>query len=88
MSRLFGGALGLAVLSTVAASNSHRVAGISAATALTNGFTVAFQVGAAILIAAAAVAALGLRPRPSAEVAGPVAVEPVAIEEPEEALAA
>ncbi len=88
MSRLFGGALGLAVLSTVAASNSHRVAGISAATALTNGFTVAFQVGAGILIVAAAVAAVGLRPRPSAEVAGPVVVESAAIDEPKEALAA
>jgi EmrB/QacA subfamily drug resistance transporter len=67
MSRLFGGALGLAVLSTIAASNSHGV-GVSPASALTNGFTVAFEVGAAILLAATVVAALGLRARPSAAV--------------------
>ncbi len=62
MSRLFGGALGLAVLSTIAAGNSHLGAGISSAMALTNGFTVAFQVGAAICLVAAAMALLGLRP--------------------------
>ena len=69
MSRLFGGALGLAVLSTIAAGNSHLGAGISSAMALTNGFTVAFQVGAAICLVAAAMALLGLRPRPTQAVA-------------------
>jgi MFS family permease len=60
MSRLFGGALGLAVLSTIAASSSRGVGG--GALALTDGFTVAFEVGAAITIVAATVALLGLRP--------------------------
>jgi hypothetical protein len=55
--------LGLAVLSTIAAAGTHPVAGVSSATALTNGFASAFQVGAAITFAAAVVAAIGLRPR-------------------------
>jgi EmrB/QacA subfamily drug resistance transporter len=65
MSRLFGGALGLAVLSTIATSNSHPSPGVSQLTALANGFTVAFEVGAGILLAGVALAALGLRARPS-----------------------
>jgi len=69
MSRLFGGALGLAVLSTLAESNSQPFAGLSAAGALTDGFTVAFQAGAAVTILAAVVAVVGLRPRPVAPVA-------------------
>jgi EmrB/QacA subfamily drug resistance transporter len=76
MSRLFGGAVGLAVLSTVAASNSHPAAGLSAAGALTNGFAVAFEVGAAITVVAAVVAAFGLRRRPAASIASaPVETE-------------
>jgi EmrB/QacA subfamily drug resistance transporter len=55
-SRLFGGALGLAVLSTVAASASHPSAGVSVQQALTNGFTVAFTAGAAITLLGAAIA--------------------------------
>jgi MFS family permease len=66
-SRLIGGALGLAVLSTIATSSSHVTAGVSGAQALSNGFTVAFQVGAAICIVAALVAALMLRPAPAPE---------------------
>ena len=66
-SRLIGGALGLAVLSTIATSSSHVTAGVSGAQALSNGFTVAFQVGAAICIVAALVAALMLRPTPAPE---------------------
>ena len=60
-SRLMGGALGLAVLSTIAAASSHLTAGISGAEAMTTGFTVAFQLGAAICVAGAIVAALLLR---------------------------
>ena len=75
MSRLFGGAVGLAVLSTIAASNSHPVAGVSAATSLTNGFAIAFEIGAAICLVAAGLALVGLRPRATAALA-PVAAEP------------
>jgi EmrB/QacA subfamily drug resistance transporter len=60
-SRLFGGALGLAVLSTIAASHSHVAAGSSHATALTHGFAVAFEVGAVLCAVGAAVAATWLR---------------------------
>jgi EmrB/QacA subfamily drug resistance transporter len=66
-SRLVGGALGLAVLSTIATSHSHVTAGISGVEALTNGFTIAFQIGAAICVAGALVAALMLRPSRSEE---------------------
>jgi EmrB/QacA subfamily drug resistance transporter len=60
-SRLFGGALGLAALSTIAAANSHATATGSLAQAQTSGFSVAFWVGAVICVAGAAVAAVGLR---------------------------
>ncbi len=73
-SRLFGGALGLAVLSTIAASHSHESAGVSHAAAITNGFTVAFAVGAVMCAVGAAVAATWLRsqvsPAPVAETVG------------------
>ena len=54
-----GGALGLAVLATLSASHSERLAadGSSAAAALTGGYHLAFWIGAA-LVAAALVAAL------------------------------
>jgi EmrB/QacA subfamily drug resistance transporter len=64
-SRLFGGALGLAILSTIAASSS-RGASSGGASAMTDGFTVAFEVGAAITLLAAMLASLGLRTRPAA----------------------
>jgi EmrB/QacA subfamily drug resistance transporter len=63
MSRLFGGAIGLAVLGTLAAGQSHPGHGVSVAQALTNGYGLAFKVGVVILLAAAAVAALQLRPK-------------------------
>ncbi len=67
-SRLFGGALGLAVLSTVAAAASHPSAGVSSAQALTNGFTLAFTAGAAITLLGAAIALAFLRAPAAAEV--------------------
>jgi EmrB/QacA subfamily drug resistance transporter len=62
-SRLMGGALGLAVLSTIAESRTSSELGVSAARALTDGFALAFLVGALLCIAGAAVAALLLRPQ-------------------------
>jgi EmrB/QacA subfamily drug resistance transporter len=60
-SRLFGGALGLAVLSTIAAAHEHAALGVSHAAALTHGFVAAFEVGAALCLTGAVVAALALR---------------------------
>jgi EmrB/QacA subfamily drug resistance transporter len=85
MSRLFGGALGLAVLSTIAAAHSGPSSGVSSATALTNGYTVALEVGAAICLVGAVVAVIGLRPR----AAGVAELRTQAeFSEPEEAVAA
>jgi len=66
MSRLFGGAIGLAVLGTVAASYQHGRVGAGSAQALSDGFGLAFKIGAVILLTAAAVALLQLRTRPVA----------------------
>jgi len=74
-SRLFGGALGLAVLSTIAASKTHAVSGHVAASALTDGFALAFEVGAAICVAGAVLAATMLR-TPVREAVEPVAAAP------------
>ena len=66
-SQQVGGALGLAILSTLAASRTshllnHGAATISVkASALTKGYHVAFAVGAAMLVAAAIVLALTIR---------------------------
>ncbi len=56
-----GGALGLAVLSTIADAHTRATLGVSAAQALTDGFGLAFRVGALFCIAGAAAAALLLR---------------------------
>jgi EmrB/QacA subfamily drug resistance transporter len=70
-SRLVGGALGLAALSTLAASyTADKVAsGTAPAAALSDGFQVAFLAGAGICLAGAVVSLLLLR-RPTAAPAG------------------
>jgi EmrB/QacA subfamily drug resistance transporter len=60
-SRLMGGALGLAVLSTIADSQTRADVSLGSAHALTNGFDLAFGVGAAFALAGAALAAFRLR---------------------------
>jgi MFS family permease len=59
-----GGALGLAVLATLSASRSERLAagGDSAAAALTGGYHLAFWIGAALVVAAIAAAVAVLQP--------------------------
>ncbi|MGI8902563.1 MAG: MFS transporter [Solirubrobacteraceae bacterium] len=88
-SRLVGGALGLAVLSTIAASvtRSHLVGAVEPVRALTDGFGLALGVGALLCLAGAAAAAILLRSDPGGVVeAGVVAGseaeagEPVAAE--------
>ena len=66
-SRLVGGALGLAVLSTVAASHTRSEAAIGGLHALTDGFALAFGVGAVFTVVGALAAVTLLGPR------GPVA---------------
>jgi EmrB/QacA subfamily drug resistance transporter len=86
-SRLMGGALGLAILSTIAASQTHSELGVGAARALTDGFDQAFIVATGFALAGAAIAAVALRIRASDEaevVAMPERSEP----DPEGALAA
>ena len=79
-----GGALGLAVLATVAASESDSLeaAGRSAADALTGGYHVAFVIGAGLLTAGLAVATFVIRDRkaPAMEHAGAGAAEPAGSE--------
>jgi EmrB/QacA subfamily drug resistance transporter len=62
-SRLVGGTLGLAVFSTLAASytNSQASAGAGALSALTDGYQLAFLLGAIAVLLAAAIAATLLR---------------------------
>jgi MFS family permease len=64
-SRLMGGALGLAVLSTIAATESRGQVGVGAARALTDGFDLAFTVATGFALAAALIAAVALRTRAS-----------------------
>ncbi len=80
-SRLMGGALGLAVLSTIATAQTNGVLhATSRSAALAHGFDVAIRIGATFCLAGAAIAAVMLRQplRPA------VAVEPQPAE-PEQA---
>lgn len=75
-----GAALGLAVLSTLATSRTDGLlsGGSSAEVALTSGYRLAFGVGAGVVLAAIAVAAVVLKPAtaPEPEVDEVLAVEP------------
>src|SRR5919109_1042655 len=64
-SRFVGAALGLAVLSTIAASSTHSevASGTAPAMALTDGFQLQFEVGAVFCLAGAVAAMVLLRPR-------------------------
>lgn len=68
-----GGALGVAVLSTLAGSRTHALVadGHGAASALTAGFRLAFGTGAALLAAAFVLALVILRPRRERDVPPP-----------------
>ncbi len=61
-SRLMGGALGLAVLSTIASGQAGGAVGAAPVHALTNGFDLAFTVAVGFAVIAALVAAYALRP--------------------------
>jgi hypothetical protein len=61
-SRLMGGALGLAVLSTIAAAHTRGESPLGAARALSDGFDLAFVVGAVFTLAGAVAAISLLRP--------------------------
>ena len=87
-SRLMGGALGLAVLSTIAESQTRADGGAGVAKALTNGFDLAFAVGAAISLAGALLALLRLRNPKPAEIEALPSPEVQAEIEEGEALAA
>jgi predicted MFS family arabinose efflux permease len=65
-SRLVGGALGLAVLSTIAAGQAGPAGGT--ALNMTNGFELAYHVGAVLALAGAAIAAFRLREPAATEV--------------------
>jgi EmrB/QacA subfamily drug resistance transporter len=83
-SRLFGGALGLAILAAVATAhtNTDLKHGISAHAALTNGFQLAFGIGAAIAFVGALVALVGLpqvRPRTAPAAPPPVVAQPESV---------
>ena len=62
-SRLMGGALGLAVLSTIADAQTRASAARGSAAALTSGFDLAFVVGAGLSLLGAVLAVLLLRSR-------------------------
>ena len=72
-----GGALGLAVLATLSTTRTDNglASGDSSAVALTDGYTVAFLIGAGMLVVALAVAVGVLRPAPAVEEAEEESVE-------------
>ncbi|MDT0410149.1 MULTISPECIES: DHA2 family efflux MFS transporter permease subunit [Streptomyces] len=72
-----GAALGLAVLSTLAASHTRtlRAEGTTEPTALTEGYQLAFRVGAALVLTALVVATAVLRDRPASAEAEAESVE-------------
>jgi EmrB/QacA subfamily drug resistance transporter len=74
-SRLMGGALGLAILSTVASGQTRGDLGVGAARALTDGFDLAFTVAVGFALVGAAVAAVALRPVAERAVFGDVNVD-------------
>jgi MFS family permease len=87
-SRLMGGALGLAILSTIADAQTRADASSGFAHALTGGFDLAFGVGAAFALAGAVIAGRWLRnPAPTGSLAE-VPIETKAEIEESEALAA
>jgi EmrB/QacA subfamily drug resistance transporter len=72
-SRFVGGALGLAVLGTIAEAHTKSVAagGASAGQALTDGYQLGFEIGVLVCLAGALVAAFMLRERPQLAVVTP-----------------
>jgi EmrB/QacA subfamily drug resistance transporter len=82
-SRLMGGALGLAILSTIADARTRNDVGAGAAHALTNGFDLAFAVGAGFCLVGALIAGLLLRGAPRAGVVPIGATSPIEDDERE-----
>ena len=74
---MMGGALGLAVLASIAASRTHalRIAGHGELSALTGGYHLAFVVGALFAALAAALGGLLLRPTEQAAPGAAAAAE-------------
>jgi hypothetical protein len=73
-SRLMGGALGLAILSTIAATATRNDASAGVAAALTHGFGLAFAVGAGFCLAGACAAIVLLR-RPARPALAPASAD-------------
>ncbi len=86
-SRLMGGALGLAILSTIASSRASGAVGVSAARAVTDGFDLAFAVAALFCAGGVVVAATKLRSRAAGDAEVTPVPERIEVEEGE-ALAA
>jgi EmrB/QacA subfamily drug resistance transporter len=83
-SQQVGGALGLAVLATLATTRTNALhsRGVSTASALTGGYHLAFTIGAALLIASVVLAAGLLRTPPRLQVAEPADADDVTPDEP------